>query len=156
MSVQIVENINLFEIPADAYAHGCNMKGKMGYGIAQQFKSRYWDMYKAYAEHCDAFKPPLIPGGMFFWPAQNDMPAVYNLFTQVFTGKDARLEACYHAFAAMFNHATQNGIELIAMPAIGAGTGGLRWRDVKFNLVQADKNSDFKGTVCVAFLNKEM
>ena len=153
MKVQIAENINLWTIQSDAYAHGCNMKGLMGHGIAVQFRQRYPQMYKSYKSFCDDKQATL--GSFFFWPRVADQAPVYNLFTQVRPGKDGRLEACYAAFCAMFNHAQQNDISTIAMPAIGCGIAGLRWKDVKFNLEQAVEKSDFNGEVIVAFLSNE-
>jgi O-acetyl-ADP-ribose deacetylase (regulator of RNase III) len=155
MGLTILENTNLWDVPADAYAQGCNMKGKMGAGIAIQFKTRYPAMYKEHVLVCDGLPVPLTPGGLHYWK-DPILPDVYNLFTQVYTGKDGRLEACESAFNVMFNHAKQHGINTIAMPAIGCGLAGLRWKDVKFVLQQCITKSDFPGEVIVAFMLKEM
>ena len=155
MPLIISENTNLWSIDADAYAQGCNMKGKMGHGIAVQFKQRYPQMYKEYVKHCDELTAPLTPGGFFFWPAEHNVAAVYNLFTQVYPGKDGRLEACRDAFNGMLNHAVQHSIATIAMPAIGCGLAGLRWKDVKFILNECIEKSGFPGDVIVAFQFEE-
>lgn len=155
MSVQIAEGISIWDIAADAFSHGCNTKGLMGHGIAVQFRRRYPQMYKAYVAYCEQHSSQDLIGNFFYWSRVSDAPAVYNLFTQIRPGKDGRLEACYSAFCRMFNHAQQVGNNIIAMPAIGCGIAGLRWKDVKFNLEQAVEKSDFKGDVVVAFLTKE-
>lgn len=155
MGLTILENTNLWDVPADAYAQGCNMKGKMGAGIAIQFKTRYPAMYKQHVQFCEDLPKPLVPGGLHYWH-DSELPDVYNLFTQVYTGRDARLNACEFAFNMMFNHAQLNNIMTIAMPAIGCGIGGLRWKDVKFVLQQCITKSDFPGEVIVAFMLKEM
>jgi len=51
MTVQII-NADLFRVKSDAYAHGVNCQGKMGKGVAVEFKKRWPEMYKAYQKKC--------------------------------------------------------------------------------------------------------
>ena len=56
---------------------------------------------------------------------------VYNLGTQQTWRTRARLEYIEQSVARMMEMSSSEGVQKIAMPAIGAGLGGLRWADVR-------------------------
>lgn len=87
------------------YAHGCNCAGAMGKGIALQFRNKYPEMYQEYKMLCKTDR---------FTPGQ---VSDYN-----------------YGNGHIYNLATQNGIKSIALPAIGAGLGGLSCGEVKENI----------------------
>lgn len=116
---------DIFATEVDAYAHGCNCVGKMGAGIAVEFRKRWPDMYQDYARLCD--EGHLSPGDVFGW--LNTRPRVFNLMTQpgVRYGQGATVEAIETSMKEMFWLARAEGIKSIAMPIIGCGLGGLDW-----------------------------
>jgi O-acetyl-ADP-ribose deacetylase (regulator of RNase III) len=149
MPVQYVEG-DLFvnRYGAAAFAHGCNCKGVMGSGIAVQVKKRYPALFEEYRALCLATPRAFNPGDAWLWLA-DDAPDVFNLATQDgYVGfRPAKLEYVRAALVNMRERAGEAEITSIAMPAIGAGLGGLRWRDVRSEIDAAF--GDWEGTLTV-------
>lgn len=126
--IQLIEKGDIFNIPGvNNYAHGCNCAGAMGKGIALQFKNKYPKMYSEYHSLC---RDGLFnPGDVFDYDYGSGH--IYNLGTQVTWRTKARLEYIETAVSRMLEIATLNNVNKIALPAIGAGLGGLNWNDVK-------------------------
>lgn len=122
------------EFDAPAFAHGVNIMGLMGGGIAYQVAQKYPMVEPAYRNACKTRK--LRIGGCF--PVTTSRAGasyvIYNLATQVQPGPHGSLTAVDIAVGRMVEHALDNGIDHIAMPRIGCGIGGLRWQDVMFIL----------------------
>ena len=117
---------DLFEVatPYAAIAHGCNILGIMGGGIAYDMKNTFPSMFEEYADLCRGKK--IGPGDVFASPQRlGKCPiTVYNLMTQ--TGLNgADMQFIRTAFERMFDHANANGIKTIFIPMIGAGLGGI-------------------------------
>ena len=118
---------DLFKVPANesvAIAHGCNILGIMGGGIALDVKRVFPEMYEEYHELC---KNKKIGAGDFFYSPQRlgKQPInVYNLMTQSgINGAD--IQFIRMAFERMFEDANKKGIKTIYIPMIGAGLGGI-------------------------------
>lgn len=109
------------------FAHGCNCAGAMGKGIAVQFKMKFPEMYKEYKHLCKTGK--YNPGDVYAYRYSGGY--VYNLATQTSWKTCAKLEYIEEAIGKMLVMAREHGVKSIAMPAIGAGLGGLNWKDVK-------------------------
>jgi O-acetyl-ADP-ribose deacetylase (regulator of RNase III) len=116
--------VNHYEV--QTFAHGCNCRGVMGAGIAAEFKRRYPEMFREYAARCTARPRRFSPGDVFLWKPPAG-PAVFNLATQDRPGPYATVEAIEQSLRAMRQLADREGITSIAMPAVGAGVGGLAW-----------------------------
>ncbi|MEZ3551907.1 MAG: macro domain-containing protein [Muribaculaceae bacterium] len=126
--VRYIEKGDIFRLEGvTSYAHGCNCAGAMGKGIAVSFKQRLPEMYAEYKELCrnGQFKP----GDVFDY--DYGIGHVYNLGTQQTWRTRARLEYIEQSVARMMEMSSSEGVQKIAMPAIGAGLGGLRWADVR-------------------------
>ncbi|MBO5297222.1 MAG: macro domain-containing protein [Candidatus Homeothermus sp.] len=126
--IQFIERGDIFNIKdVNSYAHGCNCAGAMGKGIALQFKNKYPKMYSEYRAMC---KDGLFnPGDVFDYNYGNGH--IYNLGTQVSWKTKARLEYIENSVGRMLELAASDNVTKIALPAIGAGLGGLNWNDVK-------------------------
>jgi len=122
------------EFDAPALAHGVNIMGLMGGGIALQIAQKYPMVESAYRTACKTRK--LRIGGCFpVTTSRAGAPyVIYNLATQVEPGPHGSLTAVDIAVGRMVQHALDHGINHIAMPRIGCGIGGLRWQDVMFIL----------------------
>lgn len=126
--IQFIERGDIFNIKdVNNYAHGCNCAGAMGKGIALQFKNKYPKMYSEYRAMC---KDGLFnPGDVFDYNYGNGH--IYNLGTQVSWKTKARMEYIENSVGRMLELAASDNLTKIALPAIGAGLGGLNWTDVK-------------------------
>lgn len=139
---------DLFETPEFVgLAHGCNCAGAMGKGIALQFRQRFPGMYQAYRRACDAGEFEL--GDVFVWQAEDR--TVFNLATQKHWRSDAELSAIRESTAEMLAEAERLKIEIIALPQIGAGLGGLEWEEVKQVILDVASDSDVSIVVVEEF-----
>ena len=118
-----------------SYAHGCNCAGAMGKGIAVQFKTKFPEMYKTYKQMCKT--GTYQPGDVYDFDYGKGH--VYNLGTQVSWKTPAKLEFIQKALTNMLLCAERYNVKAIAMPAIGAGLGGLKWDDVKEEIENASQ-----------------
>ena len=99
----------------------------MGKGIALQFKRKFPEMYKQYKNLCKTKK--YVVGDVFKYPYKDGV--VYNLATQETWWGKADLKYIEKSLQRMMEMAVKDGVKEIAMPAIGAGHGGLDWKDIK-------------------------
>lgn len=117
---------DLFTSDAPAIGHGVNTKGKMGAGIAVQFKNRFPKMYDSYRDLCATGM--FRPGGVMVYSAES--PVVYNIASQDLPGANARLDWLETGLRITLEDAEERNIERIALPQIGCGIGGLSLPDV--------------------------
>ena len=126
--IKYIEKGDIFRIEGVGnYAHGCNCAGAMGKGIALQFRERYPAMYLEYKQLCKEHK--FCPGDVFDYDYGHGH--IYNLGTQATGRTRAKIEYIEKALKQMLELADHDNVTAIALPAIGAGLGGLRWDDVK-------------------------
>ena len=132
-----IEQGNIFNLKdIQNYAHGCNCAGAMGKGIALQFKERFPKMYIEYKELCK--KRLFSLGNIYIYNYNHG--TIFNLGTQINWKTKADINAIENSLNKMLSYALQNNISKIALPKIGAGLGGLDWRDVKFVINKVAKN----------------
>ena len=114
---------DLFSSACPALGHGVNTLGRMGAGIAVEFRRRWPAMYDAYVEECRSGR--LRPGEIFVYQAPDRL--IVNMATQRGVGRgSARLEWVREAARRV----AQLELERLALPRIAAGLGGLPWDDV--------------------------
>jgi O-acetyl-ADP-ribose deacetylase (regulator of RNase III) len=104
----------------------------MGKGIAVEFRRRFPEMYEEYKKRCQEGR--FVLGDVFAWSA-HDGTTVFNLGTQRTWRAKAELPAIRVAISRMIKLAREMGVLRIGLPRIGAGLGGLPWKDVKNLLV---------------------
>lgn len=113
---------DLFTGHPQAIAHGCNLKGAMGAGIAVRFKEMFPEMFELYHKACEEKHFNLGDVYTYDGEMNNGKVRVYNLMTQeAFDGAD--LNALKNALFAMCKDADENHITEITMPLIGSGFG---------------------------------
>jgi O-acetyl-ADP-ribose deacetylase (regulator of RNase III) len=119
---------DIFEMNLPAIGHGCNCEGVMGAGIASDFKARWPKMYQEYRQYCLDEEPK--PGDFYPYPTAEGV-MIFNLFTQRYPGADARVEWIESAVSNAVAYCREEGIDVLGIPRIGCGIGGLKWADVK-------------------------
>lgn len=138
-------NTDALKISCDALAHGVNMKAAMAGGIARSIAKMYPQAEDEYNRCCRQERARL--GGVFVSDinaGEEEGPyRLYNLFTQIEPGRDARITALEVSVNRMHDMAIAAGVETIAMPRIGCGIGGLDWEQVKPILTAASGNLNF-------------
>lgn len=137
----IEKNGDVFTTEATFIAHGCNVDGVMGAGVAATVRSRYPSIYEAYKYVCDTGR---FKVGDCYALMASDGKVILNLATQDRPGPHARYEWVAEALMEAASEAEgmmpeQDSI-LIAMPEIGCGIGGLDWEQVQI-LVESTESS---------------
>lgn len=119
---------DLFTSEQPAIGHGVNIRGVMGSGIAPLVRAHFPAVFPPYKAACD--RGELEPGDML--PVEvEENKWVFNLASQDNTGRNARLEWVDQSLISSFEYCLEHGISGFAIPRIGAGVGGLNWKDVK-------------------------
>ncbi len=116
---------------ADALVNTVNCVGFMGRGIAAQFKKAWPDNFKAYAAACR--REEVRPGRMFVFETGALMPPrfIINFPTKRHWRGKSRIEDIEAGLESLVGEVRDRGIRSIAVPPLGAGLGGLDWREVR-------------------------
>ena len=139
MPLHIIEKGNIFKVfknekQITTIAHGCNMQGVMGAGIAKQIKQKFYSSYVRYNNACTYLTYDELLRLSYTvdydtldqtFPFTNIKWNVFNLFTQKETGPNANINFIICSFYGMLDECVANGINDIVIPAIGCGIGGL-------------------------------
>lgn len=143
----------------EAIAHGCNLIGSMGAGIAKDIAEMYPpDMLEDYRELCsEHFR--LLGGKVqaVFYAEKYNLPALFNMFTQDTVWNDehgnppAKYEWIESALIRVVELCKEEMIKSVAMPRIGAGLGGLEWQKVKEIMIKTLSNQDIEFVVYEEF-----
>lgn len=118
---------NLFDSKAECLVNAVNCEGVMGKGIAYQFKKRFPDNTKAYEEKCK--KGELRIGKIH--PYYNGKIWIVNFPTKDRWREPSRLSYIDIGLEQLVLFLSEKKIRKIAIPALGAGNGGLPWEAVR-------------------------
>lgn len=130
---------NLFDSTAKHLGHGVNCRGKMGAGIAKQFRLRFSSMYWDYAAACE--KGLLVPGDTWSYYSKYDDLWIHNIASQREPGPDAKYSWLYLGLLKAVRKVECLGDDRLAIPEIGCGIGGLIWSDVKDVILEVEQNN---------------
>jgi O-acetyl-ADP-ribose deacetylase (regulator of RNase III) len=124
--IKLLEGFDMFQVEADALAHGVNSEGIIG-GLAKLFYDKY---PSAMHEYIKLARKQQLSGGDLHAFEVSPGKWIYNLVSQDLPGPHASIKFIKLAIEKMFVHASKNGVKSINMPKIGSGIGGLNWNDV--------------------------
>lgn len=116
---------------ADVLVNTVNTVGVMGKGIALQFKGKYPDMFELYRLACE--RGNIKIGQMFVVPVEgpNGRRWVVNFPTKRHWREPSRLQDVADGLVDFVRVLRELDIKSVALPALGAGNGGLDWAIVK-------------------------
>ncbi|HEX3534610.1 MAG TPA: macro domain-containing protein [Gemmatimonadaceae bacterium] len=122
---------------AEALVNTVNCVGVMGRGIALQFKNTWPENFRAYAAACT--RKEVQPGRMFVFETgrQANPHYIINFPTKRHWRGKSRIEDIEAGLKTLVAEVGNRGISSIAIPPLGAGLGGLDWRDVRPRIEQA-------------------
>jgi O-acetyl-ADP-ribose deacetylase (regulator of RNase III) len=122
---------DILKANAEALVNTVNCVGVMGRGIALQFKERFPANFKAYAAACE--RKEVKPGRMFVFETGTMMDPrfIINFPTKRHWRGKSRIEDIESGLVALRDEILTRRIRSIAVPPLGAGLGGLDWRDVR-------------------------
>ncbi len=118
---------DLLKAEAQTLVNTVNCVGVMGKGIALEFKRAFPDMYADYVAHCKAGQVKL---GEPYLYRRLFPPHILNFPTKQDWRSVSRLEDIVRGLGYLAQHYKEWGIESLAVPPLGCGSGGLEWRVV--------------------------
>lgn len=119
---------DLFESGLPAIAHGCNAEGKMGSGIAVQFRKQHPAMFQYYKGLCEQ---GVELGDVITWDVEAP-PIIFNLITQLKPGPNAHELGIRRSIGQALQLCRDKyQVDALGIPRIGAGIGGMEWSTVE-------------------------
>lgn len=128
---------NLLNSNAEALVNAVNTEGVMGKGIALTFKRAFPENYFAYRAACK--KGEVRTGRMFVFERDDRVRPqwIINFPTKKHWRNPSRLEWIREGLQDLRRVTGEREIRSLAIPALGAGLGGLVWDDVRCEIEQA-------------------
>lgn len=122
---------DILRCEADALVNTVNCVGVMGRGIALQFKNMYPANFKAYEAACK--REEVQPGRMFVFETKQLTPPrlIINFPTKRHWRGKSRIEDIEAGLVDLVNVIRDKNIRSIAISPLGAGLGGLDWKEVR-------------------------
>ncbi len=122
---------DILDAQAEALVNTVNCVGIMGRGIALQFKNRFPGNFKAYEAACK--RQEVQPGRMFIYATglMHGPKYIINFPTKRHWKGKSRIEDVEAGLVDLRHQIEEHGIRSIAIPPLGAGLGGLNWKDVR-------------------------
>lgn len=118
---------DIFESNCQALINTVNCEGKMGKGLAYQFKKKFPEMEKEYIKKCE--NGELRPGKLHIY--QDKECLIINFPTKNKWREKSKLKYIQDGLRVLAQEIRNRNIPSIAIPPLGAGNGGLNWDDVK-------------------------
>ncbi len=115
---------NLFESKMQTLVNTVNCVGVMGKGVALEFKKRFPEMFKDYAQRCHAKN--VKPGVPYLY---TDLfgTSILNFPTKDHWRSASRLDDIIRGLDLFVENYRNWGVTSIAFPPLGCGNGGLEW-----------------------------
>ena len=128
---------NLLESEAEVLVNTVNTVGVMGKGIALMFKDRFSENFRLYAAACKAKK--VFTGKMFITEVHEISGPrwIVNFPTKEHWRAPAKMVWITEGLQDLKAFLLEKNIRSIAIPPLGAGNGGLKWDDVRFEIESA-------------------
>lgn len=122
---------NLLEARAEALVNTVNTVGVMGKGIALMFKERFAENFRLYAAACKAKQ--VQTGKMFVTEVHElDGPRwIVNFPTKQHWRAPSQMAWVADGLQDLRRFLIEHKVKSIAIPPLGAGNGGLEWREVR-------------------------
>jgi len=135
---------NIFDSNAQALVNPVNCVGKMGKGLALEFKTRYPGMYRIYKAQCDdkrLFIGQMLTYTLFGEDGNIDnYQYIINFPTKLHWINNSQYRYIKDGLEALVIEVKKLGIKSIAIPSLGCGLGGLDWHIVKEQISKAFKD----------------
>ena len=135
---------NLLEAKTEALVNTVNTVGVMGKGIALMFKERFAENYRLYSAACKAGE---VETGKVHVTAVNELDGprwIVNFPTKRHWRSPSQMAWITEGLHDLRRFLIENDVKSVAVPPLGAGNGGLKWPEVREQIVDvlSDLNVD--------------
>ncbi|MDE2688571.1 MAG: macro domain-containing protein [Chloroflexota bacterium] len=129
MSIRYTSD-DIFAIGVEAIVNPVNCVGVSGAGLAKQFAQHYPENDRLYRQACA--EGHLRPGrGLITESGQQQPRYIINFPTKRHWRGRSRIEDIRLGLRNLHRQLLIRGITSVALPALGAGLGGIDWKDVR-------------------------
>ncbi len=139
---------SIFDLDVEAIVNPVNCVGVSGAGLAREFARRFPDNDRLYKQACAAGR--IAPGrGLITETGAEGPRYIVNFPTKRHWRNPSRLEDIEIGLVNLHRELRRRNIRSVAMPALGAGLGGLKWHRVR-QLVERefDDEHEIEITIC--------
>lgn len=139
---------SIFDLDVEALVNPVNCVGVSGAGLAREFGRRFPDNDRLYKQACASGR--ITPGRGLITETGTESPRyIVNFPTKRHWRNPSRLEDIETGLANLHRELRRRNIRSVAMPALGAGLGGLQWHEVQ-RLIERefDDEHEIEITVC--------
>ncbi|KMN11112.1 Appr-1-p processing protein [Pseudomonas sp. FSL R10-1350] len=133
---------NLLEAKTEALVNTVNTVGVMGKGIALMFKERFAQNYRLYAAACKAGE---VETGKVHVTEVNELEGprwIVNFPTKRHWRSPSQMAWVTEGLHDLRRFLIENQVKSIAIPPLGAGNGGLKWPEVRDQIVNVLSDLD--------------
>jgi len=122
---------DMFQADVEAIINTVNCVGVSGKGLALQFKAAYPDNERVYRAACK--RGDVSPGRILMVPTGHATNPrwILNVPTKRHWREPSRLDDVAAGIRALVDVVRRHEISSVAVPPLGAGSGGLAWADVR-------------------------
>ena len=127
--IEWIKQGNIFESGCQALVNPVNCRGKMGKGLALEFKHRYPDMFDSYSIACH--NHDVRPGWVLPYLDRATDTWIINFPTKDDWRDPSKMGYIVAGLNDLRDFVFYEKIHSIAIPALGCGLGNLKWIDVQ-------------------------
>ena len=143
----ICTNESIFDSSAEAIVNPVNCVAVSGAGLALEFARRYPRNDRIYKQACEDGR--IQPGRGLITETDEQSPRyIVNFPTKRHWRDESRMDDIRLGLRNLHRQLLLRNIRGIAMPAVGAGLGGLEWNEVK-KVIQKEFGTEAEITVTV-------
>lgn len=117
---------DIFDSKAHTLVNPVNCRGAMGAGLALQFRHRYPGMFARYSILCQ--QKVITPGSVMF--DDGDGQHIANMATKDHWKMPSEMTWIHQGLKTLAGHLIEEEVPSVAVPPVGCGLGGLRFREV--------------------------
>lgn len=138
-NINLIKNGNIFNSKMQAIVCPVNCLGIMGKGLAMQFRDKEEfsvanDLYKS---TCNTGL--MAPGSVLVAPTKSGKTVIY-IATKMDWKDPSEIQWIENGLSNLYRAIYHYGIGSVAIPAIGAGLGGLPWPPIEMMLLRLFEN----------------
>ena len=139
---------SIFEVDAEAIASPVNCVGVSGAGLAREFRLRYPENDRIYRQACRLGR--LQPARALITDTGLLSPKyIVNFPTKRHWRDSSRFDDIRLGLRRLRGELLRRGIRSVALPALGAGLGGLPWDEVRRAIESEFDECEIEVTLCI-------